>query len=190
MITTAMGHTFRTDTFLQVIFDFGFICVGIVIAMMWVGNDLPVDWSFVAAYAATLSLIMLAINAWLGFYQRIHDRTVEDSRARAVLSLHLSIPVAYVIFLILPEVNADRTLLEISGMAALFGMLSYRVTASHRRSRAIVTLRLLIFGAGKEAATVAASLSKEDQTVRIVGFYPGHQSEELAVPQDLLVPRD
>jgi sugar transferase (PEP-CTERM system associated) len=190
MITSAMGHTFRTDTFLQVVFDFGFVFVGILIAVMWVGNDLPIDMAHVAAYAAILALTMLAINTWLGFYQRIHDRTVEDTRARAVLSLHLSIPVAYLIFLVLPSVDGNRNLLELSGMAALFGMLSYRVMASHRRSRALVTLRLLIFGAGKEAASVAASLSKEDQTVRVVGFYPGHSSEELAVPENLVVSRD
>lgn len=190
MITSAMGHTFRTDTFLQVVFDFGFVFVGILIAMMWIGNDLPIDMQQVATYAAILALTMLAVNAWLGFYQRIHDRTIEDSRARAVLSLHLSVPVAYLIFLFLPTVDGNRNLLELSGMAALFGMLSYRVMASHRRSRAIVTLRLLIFGAGKEAAQVAASLSKEDQTVRVVGFYPGHESEELAVPQNMLVSRD
>ena len=188
MITSAMGHTFRTDTFLQVVFDFGFVFVGVLIAVMWAGSDLPIDMTLVATYAAILSLTMLAINAWLGFYQRIHDRTVEDSRARAVLSLHLSIPVAYVIFMILPSVEGNRTLLELSGMAALFGILSYRVMASHRRSRALVTLRLLIFGAGKEAAAVAASLSKEDQTVRVVGFYPGPASEERAVPEHLVIP--
>lgn len=190
MITSAMGHTFRTDTLLQVVFDFGFVFVGILIAVMWVGNDLPLDMKLVALYAAILALVMLAINAWLGFYQHIHDRSIEDSRARAVLSLHLSIPVAYVIFLILPSVDGDRILLELSGMAALFGMLSYRVMASHRRSRALVTLRLLIFGAGKEASSVAASLSKEDQTVRVVGFYPGPVDEPLAVPEHLVIARD
>lgn len=190
MITSAMGHTFRTDTFLQVVFDFGFVFVGIIIAVMWIGNGLPIDLGLVAAYAAILALTMLTINTWLGFYQRIHDRTVEDTRARAVLSLHLSIPVAYVIFLILPMANANRTLIELSGMAALFGMLSYRVMASHRRQRALVTLRILIFGAGKDAASVAASLSKEDQTVRVVGFYPGPVQEDIAVPPDMVVSRD
>ena len=187
MITSAMGHTFRTDTFLQVVFDFGFVFVGILIGVMWVGNEVPIDMGIVATYASILAFTMLALNAWLGFYQRIHDRTVEDSRARAVLALHLSIPVAYIIFIILPSAEGNRTLLELSGMAALFGMLSYRVMASHRRSRALVTLRLLIFGAGKEAASVAASLSKEDQTVRVVGFYPGAVAEERAVPENMLI---
>lgn len=190
MITSAMGHRFRTDTFLQVVFDFGFVFVGVLIGVLWIGNGLPVDPSLVVTYAVILALTMLVINAWLGFYQRIHDRTVEDSRARAVLSLHLSIPVAYVLFVVLPMANADRTLFELSGMAALFGMLSYRVMASHRRQRALVTLRILVFGTGKEAAAVAASLSKEDPTVRVVGFYPGPNTEDMAVPENMLISRD
>lgn len=187
MITSAMGHTFRTDTFLQVVFDFGFVFVGVLIGVLWIGNGLPVDPSLVVTYAVILALTMLALNAWLGFYQRIHDRTVEDSRARAVLALHLSIPVAYVLFIVLPMANADRTLFELSGMAALFGMLSNRVMASHRRQRARVTMRILIFGAGKEAAAVAASLSKADPTVRVVGFYAGPSPEEVAVPRNMLI---
>lgn len=190
MVTSVMGHTFRPDTLLQAFFDFGFVFVVIVIAAMWVGSGLPVDMTLVMAYAAILSLVMLAINAWLGFYQRIHDRTIQDTHARAVLSLHLSIPVAYLIFLILPEVETNRLLLELSGMAALFGVLSYRVMASHRRKRALVTHRLLVFGAGKEAASVAASLSKEDQTVRVVGFYPGPADEPVAVPPEMIIPRE
>ena len=145
----------------------------------------------VVLYALILAVTMLAINAWLGFYQHIHDRTVEDTRARAVLSLHLSIPVAYLIFLVLPIAEADRTFFELAGMAALFGMLSNRAMASHRRARGmIVTVRLLIFGAGKEAASVAESLSKEDPTVRVVGFYPGQLKEEIAVPESLLISQE
>ncbi|MDP2809151.1 MAG: TIGR03013 family PEP-CTERM/XrtA system glycosyltransferase [Rhodocyclaceae bacterium] len=185
-----MGHTFRFDTFLSVIFDFGFVFVGVLIAVFWIGNGLPVNTDLVVGYALILALTMLAINAWLGFYQRIHDRTVQDTRARAVLSLHLSIPVAYMIFLVLPLSDANREFFELSGMAALFGMLSNRAMASHRRTRALVTLRILIFGVGREAAAVAASLSKEDPTVRVVGFYPGPVVEENAVAEGKLLSRD
>ena len=190
MIASALGHIVRFDTLLQAAFDFGFVFVGVLVGVMWIGNGLPVDLPLVGIYATALSLTMLAINSWLGLYQRIHDRTVEDTRARAVLSLHLSVPVAYSLLTMLPSVSIDRTLLELTGMAALFGMLSYRATASHRRTRAIVTLRLLIFGAGKAAATVAASLSKEDQTVRVVGFFRGNSREELAVPEEMLIAPD
>lgn len=189
MVTNTMGHTFRADTLLQMIFDFGFLTVFVIIGVLWVKNGLPIDVGTIVIYAVILSLVMLLINAWLGFYQRIHDRTIEDSRARAVLSLHLSIPVAYAIYVMLPLAEANRTMFEITGMAGLFGLLSYRVMASHRRARALVTTRLLIFGAGKEAAAVAASLSEEDPTVRVVGFYPANTKEEIVVPQDMVIDR-
>lgn len=82
MIQSALGHTVRTATLLQVFFDFGFVFVGVVIAAMWVKGGLPIDFMVVLAYAAILAITLLAFNSWLGFYQRIHDRTVDDSRAR------------------------------------------------------------------------------------------------------------
>lgn len=189
MITSALGHTFRTDTLIRVAMDFGFVFVGIIVAVMWVSSGIPVDYGLVAAYAGILAVTMLALNAWLGFYQRIHNRSVRDSYARAVLALHLSIPVAYVIFSILPDVEGNRTLLELSGMAAVFGILSYHVFSSHRQSRVKVTLRILIFGTGKAAAAAALSLCKEDPTVEIVGFYPGPDSFEVEVPEEKVISR-
>jgi sugar transferase (PEP-CTERM system associated) len=190
MTSTLLGRIFHADTLLQVIFDFGFVFVGVLIGVLWIGNGLPVKLGEVVAYALILALTMLCINAWLGFYQRIHNRTVEDSRARAVLSLHLSIPVAYVLFILLPSADANRLLLELSGMAALFGMLTYRVQASHRNTRTIIANRILIFGVGSEAKTIAASLNKEDPNAEVVGFYPGLTAGGIEVPEDMVLSRN
>lgn len=188
MTTFVLGHTFRTNTFLEVVLDFGFVIVGILIATLWVSNGLPVDFVVITAYAAILAFTMLVLNAWLGFYQRIHDRTVEDTRARGVLSLHLSVPVAYLLFLLLPMAQVNRQLIEISGMAAIFGMLTNRVLASHRRNRAMVVHRVIILGVGRAAKQVAASLHQADATVRIIGFYSGPTAEEIGVPHDKILP--
>ena len=189
MIRTVLGHTLRTATLLQILIDFSFIFVGILIAAMWVRSGLPIDSVLLVSYAGILALTSLAVNSWLGFYQRIHDRTVEDSQARAVLALHLSVPIAYLIFLMLPIAKADRVFLELSGMAALFGMLSHRVFASHRKSRSHVVHRILVFGVGTEAAKVTASLNQEDSTIQVVGFYPGPMCKEIVVPEDRVLPR-
>lgn len=190
MITSALGHTFRTATLMRVATDFAFVFVGILIAAMWIGNGMPIDYVYVAIYAGILALTMLAINGWLGFYQRIHNRTVKDSYARAVLALHLAVPVAYLIFLVLPETESNRILLELSGMAAVFGILSYHVFASHRRSRVEVTLRILVYGKGKEALAAAIALHREDPTVRIVGFFPDADPGPAFVPPDQMVDRN
>jgi sugar transferase (PEP-CTERM system associated) len=189
LTATALGRILSRDTLLQIIFDFGFVFVGVLIGALWVGSGLPVNSVEVIAYSLILALSMLAINTWLGFYQRTHSRTVEGTRARVVLSLHLSVPVAYTIFIMLPMAEGNRLLFELSGMTALFGMLTHRAQMSHRRSNAAVSNRILVFGVGSEAKTVAASLHKEDPTAQIVGFYPGSASGVVEVSDDLVLPR-
>lgn len=187
MVTSVLGSMLRVNSLLEVIFDFGFVVVGLFIVILWLGNGLPMDHEIVLVYAAILALTMLALNAWLGLYQRIHDRTFQDSRARAVLTLHLSVPIAYLLFLILPIAEVNRQLLEISGMVGVFGMLTNRVLASHRRPRAMVVYRVLILGVGSQAQQVAASLQKEDPTVRIVGFYPTNDKDKTSVPESSIL---
>ncbi|HTJ97276.1 MAG TPA: TIGR03013 family XrtA/PEP-CTERM system glycosyltransferase [Rhodocyclaceae bacterium] len=188
--TMVLGHAFRLNTLLQAFLDFGFVFVGIVTAALWINNGLPVDFGPIVLYAVLLAATMLALNGWLGLYQRIHNRTFEDTRARAVLSLHLSIPVAYLLFVMLPIADLNRQLFEIAGMAAIFGMLTNRVSSAHRRSRAMVVHRVLIIGVGKDAKSVADSLHESDSTVHIMGFYPGHPNEEVDVPTDQVLTRE
>src|SRR5262245_54239927 len=109
-----LGHGLRLHTVMQAFLDFGFVFVGIVVGALWLDSGLPVNVGTVVIYAILLGLTMLALNAWLGMYQRIHKRSFEDTRARAVLSLHLSVPMAYMLLVLLPEAQLDRHLLEIS----------------------------------------------------------------------------
>lgn len=185
-----LGHGLRLHTVLQAVLDFGFVFVGIIVAVLWLDSGLPVNIGTVVIYAVLLGLTMLALNAWLGMYQRLHKRSFEDTRARAVLSLHLSVPVAYVLLVMLPAAQMDRHMLEIAGMAAIFGMLANRVRSLHNRSRSMVQHRVLIIGVGKEALGVAESLGMDDPSVEIAGFYPGHPTEEVHVPQERVLTRD
>ena len=185
-----LGHGLRMHTVLQALLDFGFVFVGIVVAVLWLDSGLPVNIAAVVIYALLLGLIMLALNGWLGMYQRMSKRSFEDTRARAVLSLHLSLPVAYLLLVVLHEANLNRHLLEISGMAAVFGMLANRVRVQHHGARAMVMYRVLIIGVGKEAKSVADSLGLDDPTVEIAGFYPGHPTEEVHVQPEQVLTRD
>ena len=185
-----LGHGLRLHTAIQAILDFGFVCVGIIVAVLWLDSGLPIKTGSVVIYAVLLALTMLALNAWLGMYQRLHKRSFEDTRARAVLSLHLSVPVAYLLLVLLPEAQLDRHLLEISGMAAIFGMLANRVRAQHNHGRSMVVHRVLIIGVGKEAMGVAESLGMDDPSVEIAGFYPGLPTEEVHVPAERVLTRD
>jgi len=172
------------------LFDFSFVIVGIIIALMWVGNGLPVNYKHVILFAMILAATMLVINTGLGLYQRIHNRTVTESRARAVLSLYLSVPIAYGIFGLLPMTAVSREFLQLSAMSAIFGMLVNRVSSSNSTSPGgMLTRRILVFGTGPRALAVKTALNKSDPSAEIVGFFPSPNEDGAAVPVNRILSR-
>lgn len=182
------NHWIRWRTCMQVLFDLSFVTVVVVIAATWIGNGLPVRLDMVFIYALILGLTMLLLNAWLGFYQRIHNRTVQETRARAVLSLYLAVPIAYGIFAMLPLAELSRDFLQLSAMAAVFGMLTNRVSTAHSSS-SVTAHRVLVFGTGAKALSVKRTLAKSDPNIEIVGFYPSPNEEEAKIPAEQILPR-
>ena len=183
------SHWIRWRTCIQVIFDLAFVMVAMLTATMWVGNGLPIDMKMVVVYALILGVTMLALNTWLGFYQRMHNRTVQQTRARAVLSLYLAVPLAYGIFALLPLAELSRDFLQLSAMTAIFGMLTHRVSSAHNPPTSLMIHRVLVFGIGAKALAVRRTLQKSDPNVEIVGFYPSPTEEETRVPHNMILSR-
>lgn len=189
-MTRTLSFWIHWRTLIEVLADFSFIVIVIVTAVRWVGAGLPVDMKPVMLYALILSLTMLPINAWLGLYQRVHYRTLYDSRARAVLSLHLAVPVAAGIFALLQLAEVSREFLEVAAMIGLFGVLSNRVRMAHTKNRPIPRDRVLVYGVGERATMVKEALDKADDMVEIVGFFPSPAERAVKVPEDKILQRD
>lgn len=184
------NHWLRWRSLAQMLFDFSFVIVGIVIAMMWIHNGLPINHRQVLIFGVLLGVAMLVINSWLGFYQRFNSRSVMESRARAVLSLYLAVPLAYGIFALLPLTGVNQEFLQLSAMSAVFGMLITRVSATHATATSILTRRILVFGTGARALGVKRALNKSDPSAEILGFYPSPNEEEIAVPGSMVLSRN
>lgn len=184
------NHWLRWRSLAQMLFDFSFVIVGIVIAMMWIHNGLPINHRQVLIFGLLLGVAMLVINSWLGFYQRFNSRSVMESRARAVLSLYLAVPVAYGIFALLPLTGVNQEFLQLSAMSAVFGMLITRVSATHATTSSILTRRILVFGTGARALGVKRALNKSDPSAEILGFFPSPNEEEIAVPGNMVLSRN
>jgi hypothetical protein len=185
------NHWFSWRTIAQMIFDLSFVIVGMIIVAMWVGNDLPINAKHLVIFAVILGVTMLVINAWLGFYQRIHHRTVTESRARAVLSLYLAVPIAYGLFAMLPMATLSREFMQLSAMSAVFGMLINRVSVSHSSTvTTSITRRILVFGTGSQALGVKRALNKSDPAAEIVGFFPSPNEEAPVVPEMQILSRN
>lgn len=183
------NHWIRLNSATQMIFDLSFVVVGIVIAMMWVGSGLPINFRLVMVFAVLLGLCMLCINAWLGFYQRFNKRTLMESRARGVLSLYLAVPVAYGIFAILPLAEVNKEFLQLSAMSAVFGMLVTRISTIHAPSTAMIKRRILVFGTGLRALNVLHALNKSDPSAEVLGFFPSPNDDEVLVPNNMIISR-
>ena len=162
-------HYFHKRTLLQILLDFGLV-LGILVVAINAQAAAPLSRSSIAA-AVLMSLTVLAINAGLGFYQRTHTRTVGQTRARALLSWCLLLPLAYGIFRLAPGKleSGKMFLLILMGGVAL--MLARRVHVAHHTPRDLMCQRVLIFGTGARAKMVGRSLQESDPNVELVGYY-------------------
>ena len=167
------NHYLHKRTLLQVFFDLGLVVVTVIASILWQSSDLSRGVSVAVTCSVLLALGMLGINSGLGFYQRVHNRSVGQSRARGVLSLILTLALAYGIFSLLPLSVGDRRLFAYTVAACIVLVLTHRVYAMHSTSQSMVRQRILVFGTGTRAKLVGRSLKKSDASVDLVGYFAG-----------------
>ena len=134
-----------------------------------------------AAGAMLLPAGILIINASLGFYQRVHIRTVGQTSARAALAMCFALPLAYGIFRLSPlklESGKMFLLIVVTGLTLL---LINRVYSMHAKSRPMMRQRVLIFGTGTRAKLVAKTLKKSDPNVDLIGYYASPNEAEAEI---------
>ncbi len=167
------NHYLHRRTLLQVFLDLGLVVATVIMSILWQVNDVATGLAVAVTSSFLLAVGMLAINSGLGFYQRVHTRTVGQSRARAVLSLSLTLAVAYGIFSLLPLNLTDRRTFAMVVTTCIVLVLLHRVYAAHSSSQSLVRQRILIFGTGTRAKLVGRSLKKSDPNVELVGYFAG-----------------
>jgi sugar transferase (PEP-CTERM system associated) len=165
------NHYIHKRTVLQLLLDFGLMLGTVLVAIGWHMPDLARAASAALPSAVVLAVAALAINAALGFYQRVHNRSVAQSRARAVLSLCLILPLAYVILRVLPLGLEERDFVSMSIVGGVLLMLIHRVHVGHSSAQSMMRQRVLVFGTGTRAKLVGRTLQKSDPHVDLVGYY-------------------
>jgi sugar transferase (PEP-CTERM system associated) len=179
-----------SHTLLKVGVDIAFVLVVVATAVLWVRSGLPVNVTALLVYSALLAILMIVINTWLGLYKSQQSRTIYQDIARALLTLYLSVPLAYIIFSFLPFAEADRSFFELTVMTAMYGMLANRIRSIHSPLPGWMINRVLILGVGERAKFVYETLLKSDPTALVVGFFPVQSGEEVAVPADKILSKD
>lgn len=167
------SHYLHTRTLLQVFFDLCMVVATVLLAIRWQTADFMGVLPAAISSAFLVGIGMLGLNAGLGFYQRVHNRTIGQSRSRAVLSWMLVMVLAFGVFSLFPLHLADRSDFAWAVAAGLALLLMHRVYATHSSSQSMVRQRILVFGTGTRAKLVGRSLRKADPNVDLVGYFAG-----------------
>lgn len=177
------NHYLHRQTLLQVSFDLGLILFVVVAVVLSQGESAQTVIPFVASHGLSLAGCMFVINSASGLYQHVHNRSVTESCARALLGLMFGLPLAYAIFSFFPASPAGhRELITLAAMAAVAAVMVHRVYAAHSRAQSRLRTRILIFGSGAAAKSVGITLKAADPHAQIMGYFAGPNEEQPEVP--------
>lgn len=166
------NHYLHRRTLLRIVFDFLIVLATVVAAVtLQAGGVNAVSVSVTCG--GLFAMAVVAINAGLGFYQRVHNRSIGQSRARGLLALVLMLPLAYLILRWIPLDRSHQETLATWVFLCIVILLINRITAGHNKAQSLMRQRILIFGTGTRAKLVGRTLQKSDPSVDLVGYYAG-----------------
>lgn len=176
------NHYFHKPTLWQVFIDMGLVVVTVVTFFLFRVADPVAATSMVVSIALLLAMGILVINAGLGFYQRARHLTVVQMQVRAVLSLCLSLPLAYGIFRLSPLRQEDERAFVLALLMAVLVMLFHRMYEARSTRKARMRQRVLVYGCGARARMVGNMLKGSDPNVDLVGYYasPNETGSEVS----------
>jgi sugar transferase (PEP-CTERM system associated) len=183
------NHYVHRSALRGMLFDFGLV---LMVSMISVGLQVssveqafPLAGTQVVSFAACL----FVINSASGLYEAGPAGSAGRSVARAIVVLMVALPLTYAIFGLLPPTFANRESVQFSMMAGVSALILRRAYLSHSSASASRT-RILIFGAGPAACVVGNTLRSSDPNAHIVGYVPGPNEREPAVPPHQILALD
>jgi len=171
------NHYFSKLTVFQVTRDLIVMFLIVLVTVLSRQGANGAFWPTLSVTFLSLTSAMVAIGAALGFYQRVHNRSVGQNSARAVLALLCLLPVIYLVSRRMPDSRSFA--LTLASTMAL--MLMLRVYVMHMTPSNLMRQRVLVFGVGSRAKMVGTELLKSDPTVDLVGYYASPNEKHAEV---------
>ncbi|PIY26291.1 MAG: sugar transferase, partial [Comamonadaceae bacterium CG_4_10_14_3_um_filter_60_75] len=171
------NHYFHKLTVFQVSRDLIVLFLIVLVTVLSHDGVNGAFWQTLTITFLALTAAMLSIGAALGFYQRVHNRSIGQNSARAVLALLCLLPVIYAVSHRVPDARAFGLTL----LATMALMLLLRVYVMHMTPSNLMRQRVLVFGVGTRAKLVGTALLKSDPTVDLVGYYASPTEKESEV---------
>ncbi len=171
------NHYFHKLTVFQVTRDVIVMFLIVLVTVLSYGRSNGALWPMLAVTFGVLTAAMLAIGAMLGFYQRVHNRSIGQNSARAVLALMCLLPFIYLV----AKRGGDSRAFALTLTVTMALVLMLRVYVMHMLPSSLMRQRVLVFGVGSRAKLVGKALLKSDPTVDLVGYYASPNEKEAEV---------
>jgi sugar transferase (PEP-CTERM system associated) len=154
----------------------------ILAALAWQGGRIGDLLPVAGTHALSVAAGMIALGTASGIYQGVARPTVGQSFARAAVMLTLTLPLTYLIFTLLPGTVSHQPMVQLVAMLGVTAVVLRRVAVRHWGHQTRARTRVLVFGTGTAAETVGNTLRASDPDIEIVGYVPGPNEREPAVP--------
>jgi sugar transferase (PEP-CTERM system associated) len=177
------SHYVSRQSVLRVSFDLAFIVLAMLTAFAVLVGQLHIMVPKAGTHVLSLAAGMFVINTASGFYQPANRFTLNQAFARAAVALLLALPLTYAIFSLLPLDIANRDAIKLTAMVGAAAVVLRRVYVAHWGAAKSARSRIMIFGSGTAAQLVGATLRSADPNANVVGFMPGPNEKDPAVPE-------
>ncbi|ANQ86352.1 glycosyltransferase [Azoarcus olearius] len=182
------SHYLPSHTVQQILFDALLLFVAVLLAVFMQLQTEIIEWRVLVPSAMFFALSMVVLNTAMGLYRSAVRESQRGAVARVVLSVVVSVPVAYGVFSVLPWVEPSNVSVQISVLVLLGFVLVMRGLVNRRQASALFAPRVLIIGTGGEAAAVQQALTHPVQSgMEIVGFYSPEKEGEVCVDSGRLL---
>ncbi len=177
------SHYVHRATLGSIFFDVSVVFFVIVCALMaQAAGSLNQAMPLAGTHVVSLAACLFVINSASGLYEKSAARSFSQSCIRAAIALVIVLPLTYVIFGLLPADMLSRTAVQMSAMAGVAAVVLRRAYVSHWAAVPQARTRILVFGAGAAAQVVGATLKAADPNAHVVGYVPGPNEKDAAVP--------
>ncbi|MCY7317021.1 MAG: TIGR03013 family PEP-CTERM/XrtA system glycosyltransferase [Rubrivivax sp.] len=156
------------------------LCAALAISVQTGGlkEALPLAGTHAFSFAACIFFV----NCASGMYEPAATSSFGRAAVRTILVLLVALPLAYLIFGLLPAAVANPVAVQLSMMLGVGALITRRAYIAHSSSAQPARTRILIYGAGPAALVVGQTLRKSDPNAHIVGYVSGPNEREPAVP--------
>ncbi|MCB1914687.1 MAG: TIGR03013 family PEP-CTERM/XrtA system glycosyltransferase [Rhodocyclaceae bacterium] len=177
------SHHISSQSLVNLLIDALVLAIGVLIGFaLQSGTGTTLDWRMAVPSALAFAVTMMVLNSAFGLYKPFADASLRSVVGRLTLPVLVSMPVAYGVYHVLPWGHFAPEAGEITAVLLLgFVMLNRGIVNRGQRS-ALMARRVLVLGAGEDAALVEKVLTApESRALSVVGFIPTAQDGERAV---------